>query len=285
MVEEVAEGRAHVSWSTVRSKHAGKELIIYVFRDAMKFDNVPELTWDWATISPSDPWYTKPGATYDGVRLPASALQLQQIADLCGCMMLTPKVIDLIWLQAQLRFNPVVNTPRYPGASPRLRTIVARTHYHVLHHEIEEKIRAAGGDDGSKLIASVGKYWVLINHLLNIKALTYREKNACNYGWPSSDGRYNCVTPGLHCWQDPGFQHNHDHWDPSQAIRLMFREAVLIHENGSMEPVLLEDVASDPKLAGLIHHDPGTLRYLRQAGVPKPRSDVMLHMYAPLLAA
>ncbi len=37
VVEEVAEGRAHVSWSTVKSEYKGKTLLVYVFRDAAGF--------------------------------------------------------------------------------------------------------------------------------------------------------------------------------------------------------------------------------------------------------
>lgn len=280
VVEEVAEGRAHVSWSTVRSKHNGKELIVFVFRDAMKFDGVPALTWDWKPVQKGDRWYTD--EIFDGVRLPATAEELQMIADLCGCLMLTPKIIDLIYLQADLKFNPVTNTLPYPGASPRARRIiVANSHIHRVHAEIEEKVANTGGDDGKKLIAVVGKYWVLINHLLNFDALLYGKDNACNYGWLSTGGRYRAVTAGLKCWQAPGYKHNHHHWDPSQTIRLMYRIGILIHEDGRREEVDLRHLAGQYELAPLIHHETGPLRYLRQLCVPEPGSDVSMDMYRP----
>ena len=277
VIEEVAEGRAHVSWSSVKSTYKEESLIIYVFRDAMKFDDVPALTWDWKPVSKKSPWYTN--EVFDGVRLPASAEELQVIADLTGCMMLTPKVIDLIWLQAQLKFDPVLNTARYPGAPSTQRTIVAESHLHVVHQEIEKKITDLGGDQG-QLIASVGKYWCLINRLSNLMGLRFGVRQACNYGWPSSDGRYSGVTPGIKCWQEPGYRHDHFHWDPSQTIRLMYRRAKLIHADGRREWVDLHDIASS-RYAGLIHHETNELTYLRQRCVPKPEESMALSIYAP----
>jgi len=104
--------------------------------------------------------------------------------------------------------------------------------------------------------------------------------NACNYGWPSSRGAYRGVTPGIKVWQTPGFKHNHDHRDPSQTIRLMYRKAVLFLADGSRKIVDLHDIAADPKRAVLISHE-GVLHYLRQHCVPVPANDVAMPMYAP----
>lgn len=278
VVEEVAEGRACVGWSTVRSTHNGMTLLISVFQDAMKFDKVPALEWDFENVRTTDPWYTP--ETFDGVRLPASATQLQKIADLTGCMLLTPKVIDLMWLQAELRFDPVINTAKTPTNAVH-RVIVAESHIHVVHRAIEKEIEKRGGNKG-QLTECVGKYWCLINHLTQ-DDLLYGEHTACNYGWPSSRGMYVGVTSGIKVWQPPGYKHNDRHWDPSQTIRLMYRQAILVHADGKQEIVDLHDVASDVALAPLLHHDPGKLRYLRQTGVPAPASDVALTMYAPVL--
>lgn len=278
VIEEVAEGRAKVKWATVRSTYKNKTLVIWVMQDAMKFDGIPALTWNFRSVSKSDPWYTD--KTFDGVRLPATALQLQTIADLTGSMMLTPKVIDLIWMQAGLRFDPVINTPRSPTDAVN-RTIVAETHIHVVHQEIEKKIAKLGGDTG-QLISCTGKYWCVCNYLASV-GLAYGDSNACNYGWTSSTGRYKGVSAGVKVWQDPGFRHNHNHFDPSQTIQLMYCKAVLIYEDGREEQVDLHDIASS-EYAGLIHHNTGKLIYLRQRGVPVPGSDVAMPSYAPDLS-
>ncbi len=251
----------------------------------MKFDGVPALQWDWDPLPKSDPWYTD--ELFDGVRLPATALELQKIADLTGCLLLTPKVIDLIWLQAKLKFDSITQTQSYPDEdiSDDSGVIVANSHIHVVHQRLEAALAELGGDDGVSLIDSVGKYWCLINNLAtgitpSGRKLAYGSANACNYGWPASRGAYPGVTRGVHVWQTPGFRHDHHHWDPSQTIRLMYRKAVLIHEDGSQAVVDLHSVARS-ELAGLLHHQPGELVYLRQRGVPEPVNDVALSMYAP----
>lgn len=272
VVKEVREGKAHVRWSSVESTYRGHKLYIYVFADAMKFDDVPSLRWDRKPTSPEvDPWHTN--KRLNGVRLPASAQELQQIADITGSMLLTPKVIDLIWMKAHLRFDPVINTRPAPGV-PAPRKIVATSNIHVVHQAIEEKILASGKDPDDLLVASVGKYWCLTNRLTR-PGLRFGNRTACNYGWCSSAASGPGVTPGVKCWQRPGYAHNDTHFDPSQTIRLMFREGYLTDENGREERVHLEDVAKDPNLAGLLHHEEGPLTYLRQANVPPPKDDTM----------
>lgn len=270
VVEEVAEGRTEVNWSTVTSTASGKELTICVFADSMKFNGVPALTWGLRPLGKDDTWYTE--EVLDGVRLPATALQLQRIADLTGCMLLTPKVIDLIWVQAVYRFNAVTTACRAPGGSDRV--IVANSPIHAVHRAVEAALGAAQGT--RKLVSSEGKYWCLTNGLLGKASDT-----ACNYGWMSANAPYGGVTAGVKVWQTPGYRHNHDHLDPSQTIRLMYREAVLADQKtGRTEVVDLMDLAQGP-LAGLIHHEPGPLQYLRQAA--EPQGNAVLPMYAPKL--
>jgi len=261
VVQLVKDGKAKFEWADVLSTHEDKELTISVFRDAMKFDDIPALTWDFKPIPGND-------QIYNGVRLPASADQLQQIADVLGCMLLTPKVVDLIWLQAQLKFNPVINDgpPRY--------NIVAISNINDVHDLIQKKIEGAGGDDGYKLIACVGKYWVLCNALGQM-VVVHGDLQAFNYGWPDANAPTSRrgVTSGVKVWQNLAGAHNKLHWDPSQTIRLMFQWAWL--KVGDADPVQihLHDVASDPELAPLLHHE-GELKVFRQSGVPEPKGEV-----------
>jgi len=197
---------------------------------------------------------------FDGIRVPANAMQMQTIADELTCMLMTPKVVDLIWLQAGIRFDPVY---RIGGK------IVANCSVGDVHREIESKIASAGGDDGKSLIDSVGKYWVLTNKLDNPSILMYKSRNACNYGWCSSDGIYQGVTKGVKVWQSPGYRHNDLHADPSQTIRLMYRFARLFRKGGPEEHVDLHDVLRSKELAPLVSHE-GTITYLRQKSVPEP---------------
>jgi len=214
----------------------------------MKFDDVPAMTWDLKPIAGDN-------RKFDGVRLPATAHQLQEIADLLGCMLLTPKVIDLIWLTAELRFDAVVNVKG---------KIVATSNIHDVHEAIEKKI---GDGDGAKLVSCVGKYWCLINDL-EYKGKVHGDWACCNYGWFAKRASGPGITPGTQCWQRPGFRHNKLHWDPSQTIRLMSRRAILKSPDGTMEEIDLHDVATNAALAPLMHHQ-GALTYLRQKGVDK----------------
>lgn len=262
VVQQVREGKAHFEWAELVSEYNGHKLHLSVLRDAMKFDQVPALTWDWKTVT--DAWATD--ELFDGVRLPATAHELQEIADLIGGLLLTPKIIDLIWLSASIKFDSRINTPKYPGAPGSQRNIVAVSHIHVVHQEIERAIELAGGDDGVSIISCVGKYWCLIQQLTNI-GMVQGDWGACNYGWFAKTASGPGLTPGTSCWQRPGYQHNKQHWDPSQTIRLMYQRGLLVRPDGSEEDVLLTDIAQDHNLCGLLTHDRKPLTYLRQKGV------------------
>lgn len=251
VVQAVRDGKGIFQWKEILREHNSYKLFISVMRDAMKFNDVPAMEWDFDVIDPDD--------LRDGVRLPATAHQLQQIADLLHAMLMTPVVIEELSLQAELMFNAVINDGR--GG------IVANMPIHQLHDFIEAEITKLGGDDGEKLIACVGKYWCLINALLH-KGKVKGDWAACNFGWIWKKGATGYgVTRRVRCWQRPGYKHNKRHWDPSQIIRLMLRIARLIHPNGHEEHVDLHDIAANAELAPLIHHNKGTLNILRQRGV------------------
>lgn len=269
VVQRVKEGTAYWDWETVISEHQGHKLYIRVFADAMKFDDVPPLTWNYQTFREYDESGEEVKRTYNGVRLPASAQELQQIADLTSCMLLTPKVVDLIWLQAKVKFDPVINSGPSQYQIVAEMPIVGRMPYRGttligVHELIQEKIDTTS--DGTGLVASVGKYWVLTNGLGNTSMLRFGDETACNYGWCSSSASGPGVTPGVQCWQRPGYAHDIRHWDPSQVIRLMFRTARLVRADGTEEYVDLGDIAQDPELGPLITHE-GELGILRQPGV------------------
>lgn len=235
VVEDVQNGRARVEWASVVSQgEDGTSLKITVMRDALKVD---------------------------GVRVAVNAREMQQIADLLGCMLLTPKVVDLIYQQAVLRFDPVV---RADG------NIVAFSTSKRVSALIDGIIAHRGGDPGG-LIDSIGKYWVLHNHLSNVASLRFGKSTCCNYGWLSEGGYYSAETKGLKCWQSPGFQHDDSHVDPSQLVRLMKRKAVLWRPCKPEEVVDLADVLRDPELCSLVNSD-GPLTYLRVATVPEPEA-------------
>lgn len=257
VVQLVKDGKGCFEWHYVVSEHNGCTLHIAVMRDAMKFDDMPELDWHRDSVGGSGS-----GEKLDGARLPATPYELQIIADMIGAMLLTPRVIDLIWLQAGLKFDANVNS------GPPDWIIAANLGVTDVHRLIEADIEKLGGDDIEKLVSCVGKYWCLVNGLgTDDDKKMYGANTACNYGWCSSEGSGPGVTPGVRCWQRPGYKHNLDHIDPSQTIRLMFRQALLVSPAGAEDYIDLLKVAGDPELAPLLTHDGKPLTYLRQSNV------------------
>ena len=250
VVQLVKEGKARFEWHELTLQMGSHTLFVEVFRDAMKFEDIPALTWDFKPV---------PGniGRFDGVRLPASAYQLQQIADLVGGMLMTPKIIDEIWLQSNIRFDCITSVGGI---------IVANADIHKLHQAIENKILDVELTSKDLLVSCVGKYWCLINDW-RMNTRIHGGWVACNYGWFATHASGPCLSPETQCWQRPGFRHNFYHWDPSQTIRLMNRKARLVDPAGVVTEVDLHDLA-DSQFAQMFNHD-GFLTYLRQNGVPK----------------
>jgi hypothetical protein len=231
-----AVAAAHVTWATITSEHAGNKLRLDVMADAMRFDGVPAMTWARKPVAITHPDH---GRVFDGVRLPATASELNEIAKLTGSMLMTPLVVDLLWAQADVRLESVVNVRG---------VIVAVSDIHKVHEAIERELAGRTG-----LIEAPGKYWVNSNRLVGGK---FGVHQAVNYGWPSRTGNSLGVMGTHRVWQPPGARHDSRHSDPSQVIRLMRRAALLLRA-GSTEwvDVDLHDVAIDPQLAGLISHE------------------------------
>ncbi len=260
VVQLVKNGKGYFEWSWVLNEHDGNKLAVAVFRDAMKFDGMPPMNWGRKPLQGDT-------RTFDGVRLPATANELQQIADLLGCMLMTPTIVDRLWSEAGeagLQFEPVVNVKG---------KIVAISNVHDVHEAIEAAIIRAGGDPGKEaVLSSVGKYWVLMNRALNGK---FGKQQAINYGWfTKGKGNGRSVTNLVNIWQTPGGAHNDDHLDPSQVIRLMYRQARLLRAGSTQwEDIDLHRVAADTTLAPLLSHE-GVLKVLRQQNVPEPQGTV-----------
>lgn len=261
LLAAIRGGRAHAEWAELTVGHNGHSLRLSVFRDAMKFDGVPALFWSRKPIPKNHPRYTD--EIRDGVRLPVTAVEMQMVADLCHCMLPTPKVVDLLWEAAGAsgtQFDSVVNINGQ---------IVARSDIFSVHDEVEEALAEAGGDKGG-VIDSVGKYWVVCKALALGK---YGKHQAVNYGWPTR-GRGNGpgVTRKVNVWQTIGSRHDDRHIDPSQTIRLMYRLARLKRAGASdWEDIDLYDILKDSELAPLISHE-GPLSLVRQAAVEEPQA-------------
>jgi GH25 family lysozyme M1 (1,4-beta-N-acetylmuramidase)/peptidoglycan hydrolase-like protein with peptidoglycan-binding domain len=150
------------------------------------------------------------GDLTDAVRINATARTAQQIADLLGCVLQTPKICDLVWEQASIKLSPSFQAPDAAMAS---------TERMVLHSRaVDEKIRGRVG-----LVANVGKDWVLTNRLFS------HPQRAANYGW------FDTRAPNRRMWQTLGLSHNLEHVDYSQVVRLVRRDAKLNGQNVAID--------------------------------------------------
>lgn len=220
--------------SKINSKHNDDEGIFFVFKDALKID---------------------------GIRINVSAETQQKIADMTGCMLLTAKLSDLIFMQAKIIIKP------------KPRPISSTTEAMIKHsQDIDNEINKLGVKDG--LVSTVGKTWILDNILASKPPTT-----AMNYGWHYR-GSFAGINgelpvcykdmPGVRVIQGRGTAHNLLHLDYSQICQLVTRECEI---NGkSMD---LMDVLKDPKLSYLANES-GPLKLLRQSGVPNTSISIVV---------
>lgn len=180
-------------------------------------------------------WVFADALKVDGVRVSVTAQEAQQVADLVGGVLPTPRIEDLIWQRAAVRIPP------FPG------DVTRRT---AAQHSADID-RAIAGRPG--MVATVGKSWCLSNKLSSAVAM--------NYGWHGGSTGPSVSLPGVRVWQTPGTRHNPRHRDYSQTLRLCRRRCLVDGLEAD-----LRDVLSDPLLAPLVSHE-GPLRVVRQPGV------------------
>ncbi len=261
LVQLVRDDRAHYEFAPLRIVKGDETLILNVFRQPLQVDGAPAMSWNRKPISGDD-------RTFDGLRPPATPNELQEIADLLNCMFTTPKVLDLMWDEADktgVRFDSITMV----GGK-----IVADCNIYDVHEALEAAIAKAGGDNGG-IIMSLGKFWVMCNAMLcrqfsRMKVgNVYVNRQAINYSWYSSKApaHRRSVTGNARVWQREGGAHPDTHIDPSQLVLLMYRWAMLLH-NGLVEEVDLYELAQDPKRCHFISHE-GPLKIWRMPNVPQ----------------
>jgi len=259
LVQLVRDGDAYYEFAPLRITIGDETLIVQVFRQPLQVDGAPPMTWNRKAIAGMT-------RTFNGLRPPATPNELQEIADLLNCMLLTPKVLDLMWDEAGktgVRFDSITQV----GGK-----IVAECNIHNVHEALDAAIARAGGDNGG-IIMSLGKYWVICNRLLNGKFSrvrvgdSYINRQAINYSWYSSSAppHRKSVTGNARVWQQEGGAHPDNHIDPSQLVLLMHRWAVLLHD-GTAEEVDLYELAQNPKRCHFISHE-GPLKIWRMPNV------------------
>lgn len=180
----------------------------------------------------------------DGVRVNVSAREAQLVADELDALLTTPKIEDLIYESAEVR------VPAFPG-SPESRTA-------AQHSADIDAALASLKIVGVKLVATVGKSWVLSNMATRTRAV--------NYGWHDPSAKHDPDSPRLgaakvRVWQPAADAHNLDHRDYSQTLRLVADQCML-----NDKPESLGRVLQHPSLCSLVMRY-GPIKNLRQPGV------------------
>lgn len=206
-------------WTPITSEYGGHKAVLFVMSDCMRIG--------------------EPG---NFLRVPVTAKTAQHVADHSGAYLLTTRIADLIYQQADVKAEPCLfGEPR--ATSARILDYTKCTSQHV--------------GSGVGIVEVVGKHWVLTNKLLTSNG------KVANYGFYSKSAPYVSAS-GMRMWQTLGLAHNSGHVDYSQTLRL-------VHSIVQVDGVAMsfEQVASDPALARLVS-DEGILRTLRIPGVTRP---------------
>jgi hypothetical protein len=206
IVQAVARGAYDPPvWTTITSNYKGRRAEIQVSTDALKIL---------------------------GVRVDVTAEGAQRVADSLGTILPTPRILQLIWEQADVRIEPCTSTAD---------AHMATTARMIQHSEcVDQRV---GGRKG--MVANEGKHWVLSNRTAG------KENLAANYGW---------FLKGRRPIQTVGTRHDTAHTDYSQIVRLV---KPMMRVDG--REIDIRHVGRSPELWGLVS-DEGPLLVWRAAG-------------------
>lgn len=221
----VAAGNVDVDWVPVSWSKNGHDVMVLVTRRALAL------------------------ADGQGSRLTVSTSfnTAQKIADLLGASMLTTRVSDEIWKQAQKKVQPLS------------RPITSKTADMIdQSRRIDEAVAGATG-----LVANEGKDWVLTRRFWTpadggtfqpgkCMGVDISTHNSANFGWYGSGSS---KSPGGETViQSVGLCHDRSHVDYSQLLRFM-QPVVMIDG----QPRQLASVLADPDLSSLLQDEGGIL--------------------------
>lgn len=165
------------------------------------------------------PDYLAIGSDEDFCRIPMTPGTAQRLADLFGASMLTSKLSDHIWQQAEVKPEPFFYKP--VGNSNEL---VSKFEEH--NAQIEKQLAEAGGRNG-QLVAGIKKDVIISSRIAD------RPDRVVIYGWHKPDG--NPIQPVYsgHIW-----------WyvDYSHGIRFMNRQVILDGRQADVREILGDPV-------------------------------------------
>lgn len=274
----VQSGKAVVDFVPIETSFTDKagrviEGRFWVTADAIKWEVPTTPEWSWWEES-EDPLTGKRRMC----RLPCCALEAQAAADrvyrrqaeLAGrrtatnskdaapSLLLTPRLYDLRWAQADLRIDPCsghIDKPLAVGSNKMNKCV----------NDAARRIFALPSVFGHTppLLADPGKIWAITNDVYAKKAKDGNSA-AVNYGWHVTkswrDKKSAAVTPGQFVVQGPGTAHGAQHIDYSQVCVLVAGWCEIVEPGLPPEWKLTMDVYTHPALCKLVTHDGRPLR-------------------------
>ena len=154
-----------------------------------------------------------------GIRLTAAAETAQRVADALGCVMLTTRIADALWAQADVRVAPCIGAPKNEESM---------TKWMVIHsRQIDARVRGRVG-----LVANVGKHWVITPRFVELPG-----RAAC-YGW------FDREAPNGVLWQPLELKHTPMYQDYSFTVRLVRRDCVVDGVERDLREVLCAEGVS-----------------------------------------
>jgi hypothetical protein len=229
--ESVLSGDSDFSFSPIHVPFRDGYITVNVFIDALKIE---------------------------GVRVCLSAKTQQRIADITHCLLITPTISDLIWI------NKSIEVPPFPMK------ISSSTNSMREHSSKIDKFLSSKNYSGG-IVSNTGKHWVLDNSLLS------KPGRSMNYGWynppkgikpeysvTKSDGKFIPLIQGR------GTAHDIHHSDYSQTCVLVSRICMINGKESDIKEILM-----DPVLSWSLSHQ-GPMKTLRVPGVEEEKGDVVL---------
>lgn len=160
-------------------------------------------------------------------RLRYSALLQQRAADMIGGHLLTPALVDAIWIQAQIRLDPKPLNDGHGGPAPDMARVSSWYRHDRL---VDAELARFGSVTDMCLVASEGKDWVVTDRIWQ------RPRQAANYGWLTSAG---------HAIQGVGLAHDPSHSDYSQLGRWVRSDCLLPEGHALVADVLAGHYGAD----------------------------------------
>ena len=169
------------------------------------------------------PDYLAVGRDSDYVRVPMGLPTAAALAESFGFLLPTPKMVDAIYQQAEVRLAP---SPMTPGAQ------MESTDYFWRHNQTVEAQRAKAGQGRAALTAGQKKDIVLTTRLRS------KVGRVAIYGWHRPSGKP---------IQPLSTVHGESYADYSHGVRLVSDTAFV---NGKKRPLM--QLLQDPQIAGIL---------------------------------